>query len=76
MIHIPTYIVDVERFAGLNIHSFNPIEVFVFTFPWSEVLIINYRKALISQRNFHKTPKNYKNYKSLAQWIFPHLLYT
>ena len=25
-----------------------------FSLPWPEVLIINYRKALISQRNFHR----------------------
>ena len=37
------YTVDAERFTGLNICSFNPIEVFAgntFPLPWPAMLII------------------------------------
>ena len=36
------YTVDVEKFAGLNVHSFNPTEVFteiLLQMTWPEVLI-------------------------------------
>ena len=69
------YIVDMERFAGLNIHGFNPIEVFMEILPCclgQKCLLYNIIKerCLYSRKNFDNT---LENCEGLAQRIFPHL---
>ena len=61
-----------ERFAGLNICSFNPTEVFV------EILLhclakstYYLRLALIYMEKFRSTLINRENRESLVQLIFP-----
>ena len=65
------YTIDGERFAGLNVHVFNPIEVFV------EILLrclgqkcllfsIIKERYLYSQGNFHDTLENREIHECLA----------
>ena len=73
--------IDVERFAGLNVCGFNPIEVF------AEILsrclgqkcllfsIIKERYLIYPWKNFCISFENREKHKNLAQWIFPHLWY-
>ena len=73
-------IVDVERFAGLNVRSFNPIEVF------TEILLrclhqkcllfgITKEGCLYSWEKVRGTLEKHEKHESLAQRIFPHLQY-
>ena len=73
--------VDGESIPGLNVHSFNPIEVF------AEILLCSLaqksllfriikERHLYSWENFRGTSENHEKCKSLAQWIFPCLWYT
>ena len=70
------YTVNVERFAGLNIHNFSPMK-----FSWEyfcNVLASNVYYLTIAKyswENFHGTLKNRKNHECLAQRIFPRLGY-
>ena len=75
------YTVDVETFAGLNVHGFSFIKVF------AEILLrclgqryslfsIIKERCLYSWKNFSSTLENYEKCKSLAQRIFPCLRYT
>ena len=64
--------VDVEKFAGLNIHGFNPTEVFMEVrlhyFGQKRLLFsIIKERCLYSQKNFHGTLDNHEKRKSLAQ---------
>ena len=72
--------VDMEKFAGLNTHGFNSIEVL------SEILLhclgqkcllfsIIKERCLHLQKNFCGTLENCENHKNLAQRIFPCLQY-
>ena len=67
--------IDVEKFAGLNFHGFNPTHWSfhrnAFTFPYPEMLIKS--GAYIHGKKFHGTLENCENLESLTQWIFPHL---
>ena len=68
--------VNGEKFAGLNIHSFSPMEFFVGILSWclgQKCLLFNITKY--SQENFRGTLKNCENRGSLAQQIFPRLRY-
>ena len=61
-----------ERFAGLKIHSFKPIEVsaqILLHCLGQKCLLFSIIKErhLYSWENFYGTPENHKNYKSLAQ---------
>ena len=64
------YIVDVERFAGLNVHDFKSIEVFeeiLSCFLGQKCLLFNViikQRCFYSWKNFHST---LENQKSLAQ---------
>ena len=75
------YTVDVERFAGLNVHGFSYIKIFMeillrcLSQKYSLFSIIKER-CLYSWKNFSSTLENYEKCKSLAQWIFPCLRYT
>ena len=64
--------VDGERFAGLNVCVFNPIEVFtemLSRFLGQKCLLFSIiKKALIySQENFHSTIENGEKCECLAQ---------
>ena len=74
------YTVDGERFAGLNVRVFNPIEVF------AEILLccldqkcllfsIIKERQLYSRTNSRGTLENREKHQCLAQRIFPHLWY-
>ena len=66
--------VNVEIFAGLNIHGFSPMKFFMEIISQCighHCLLFTYI-AKNSQENFHGT---LKNHESLAQQIFLHLLY-
>ena len=72
--------VDGERFAGLKVCIFNPIEVFTETlsrFLDQKYLLFSIIKErhLYSRENFHGTLENQEKHKSLAQRIFPRLQY-
>ena len=59
------YTVDVERFAGLSIHSFNLIEVFaeIFTCCLGQkclLVSINKERCLYSRKNFPNTLETVK----------------
>ena len=65
-----------ERFAGLNVRGFNPIEVFVeilFALLWLRCLLFSIIKErhLCSRKNFRKTLENCEKRENLAQCIFP-----
>ena len=68
--------VDRERFAGLNIHGFNAIEVFMEIFSrclghkYSLFSIIKER-YLYSQKNFYSTSENRENAKVWPREYFP-----
>ena len=67
--------VDMERFVGVNIHSFNPIKVFVeillHCFGQKSLLFSTIKERhLYSWKNFRGTLKNHENCESLAQQIF------
>ena len=60
--------VDVERFAGLNIRSFSPMEVFAEILCGALATSVHYLpKAKNSRENFHAKLKNRENHESLAQ---------
>ena len=70
--HWQLLIIDVERFAGLNVHGFNLIEIF------TEILLccldqkcllfsIIKEKCLYSQKNFCGSPENHKYHETLAK---------
>ena len=73
------YTVDREKFVGLNVRVFNPIEVF------AEMLshcldqkcllfsIIKERHLLYSRANSRGTLENREKHECLAQQIFPRL---
>ena len=69
--------VDMERFAGLNICGFNPIEVFkdiLSSCLGQKCLYIIKERHLYSQKTFMvATLENCEDHKSLVQQIFPHL---
>ena len=70
--------VDGERFAGLNVHVFNPIEVFVEMCLCCLVqkcilFIIIKERHLYSKENFQGILKNCEKRVCLAQRIFPSL---
>ena len=71
---------DMERFDGLNVRSFSPIEAFT-EIPThclgQKCLLISLIKerCLYSRENFHRTLENCQKLKSLAQQIFPRLQY-
>ena len=73
--------VDGERFAGLNIHGFSTIKVFMEIFShclghkYSLFSIIKAR-YLYSWKNFRSTPKNREKCESLAQRIFSRFRYS
>ena len=65
-----------ERFAGLNVRSFNSIEVFMEIFLCclgKKYLLFSIIKErhLYSRENFHGTIENHEKCKSFAQQIFP-----
>ena len=65
-----------ERFDGLNICSFGPIQVFcgyTFVLPWPKVLILSIIKegCLYLQKKLHGTLEDHEKHKSLTQQIFP-----
>ena len=69
--------VDKERFAGLNVHVFNPIEVFAEIHSrclGQKCLLFSIIKenSLYSWEIFHST---LENHECLAQRIFPRLRY-
>ena len=67
-VHVIT--VDVERFSGLNAHSFSPIEVFVFIEIFLRCLgkkcslfSVIKERCLYSRKNFYSTLENHENRK-------------
>ena len=73
-------IVDMERFAGLNVCSFNPIEVFteiLLCYLGQKCLLFGITKegCLYSWEKVHDTLEKHEKHESLAQRIFPHLQY-
>ena len=67
-----------ERFTGLNIYVFNPIEIFLEIFLCclgQKYLLfsINKERCLYSQKNFRGTLVNCEKRESLAQQIFQRL---
>ena len=72
--HDTSNTINVERFAGLNIHSFGPIKFFTEILCGALASSVYYLTiAKYSQENFCGTLKIHKKRESLAQWIFPRL---
>ena len=72
--------VDKERFAGLNVHIFNPIEVFAEIYLCclsQKCLLFSIIKenSLYSWENVCTTLENHEKHECLAQKIFPRLRY-
>ena len=69
--------VCMERFAGLSIHSFNPIGVFteILSHCLGQKCSLIKERCLYSQENFSSTLENHENTESLAKRIFPRLQY-
>ena len=68
--------INVERFAGLNIHGFNPMKFFAEIISCALATSVYYLPIVKNSReNFHGTLKNCENRESLAQRIFPRLQY-
>ena len=72
--------VDGERFAGLNVHIFNPIEVFAEILSrclGQKCLLLSLIKErhVYSQKIFCSTLENHEKSESLAQRIFLRLQY-
>ena len=68
--------IDGERFTGINVHGFSPIEVFMeillcFLGHKCSLFSIIKERHLYSWKNFRGTPENCENHESLAQLIFP-----
>ena len=71
---------DVERFAGLNVHDFSLIKVFAEILSLclgQKYLLFSVIKErhLYSWKNFHGTLENCEKCESVAQQIFPRLRY-
>ena len=61
-----------ENFAELNLHDFNPTEVFteILSHFLSQKCLLLMSGAIFME-NFHSDVENLKNRESLAQQIFP-----
>ena len=71
--HVTCNTVDMERFAGLNIHGFSPMKFLRKYFCGALATSVHYLPiAKNSRENFRS---KLKNRKSLAQRLFPHLQY-
>ena len=69
-------IIDRERFAGLNIHGFSPIEVFMEILSHClghkcSLFSLIKERQLYSQKNFRGTPENCENTKVYPSKSFP-----
>ena len=69
-----------EKFAGLDVCGFNPIEIFaeiLSRFLGKKCLLFSVIKerCLCSWKNFHGTLEDHGKIESLTQHIFPHLWY-
>ena len=75
--HYAIITVNVETFAGLNIHSFSPMKFSREYFCGALASSVYYSTiAKYSQKNFRGTFKNHENHKRLAQQIFPYIWYS
>ena len=79
--HVYCYLctINVEGFTWLNFHRFRSFGKTFVPYVYKIFKQHHYMKLVYmkkcSQKNFHGTLEHYKNCRSLAQQIFPHLWY-